>query len=177
MKSYITPHAKAIEIDSVSILAASNSRDKVFSYFNSTQVNEIRNVFAHMNSSLTFRQKLGLMAIMSNFAIQAGRNKKDVVKALEFYLISIGLTESEIGSINSRSFNTFDEMIDCVKTIGDRSVYENLIIAASGLVFKANNDIAWGMYQEVCESLGYTETDVEELLKKTQALTNHFFDN
>lgn len=174
MKKYTSPKSRVIQIEESTAILAGSSKC-AYSYYNRDQANEIRNLSAGMYSSLSLRQRLGLMAIMSNFAIQAGQNNKDVLKAFEFYIISIGITEDELKSINSRSFNTLDEMIACVKTIGDHSIYEQFIIAASGFVMKANNNVGWGMFEEVCESLGYSEKQVEELLLKNQALVKHVF--
>ncbi len=66
-------------------------------------------------------------------------------------------------------------MIDCIKTIRDRFIYEQFIIAASGFVIKADNNVVWGMFGEVCKSLGYSEKQVEDFLLKNQALVKHVF--
>ena len=173
MKKYSSPQSTVVQIEVPIILAGSNSC--AYTYYNRNQANEIRNMSAHLYSSLSLRQKLGLMAIMGNLATQAGGNNYDVLKAFEFYIISIGITEDNLRNINSRSFDTLDEMIACVKTINDRRVYEQFIIAASGFVMKANNNVGWGMFEEVCENLGYSEKQVEDLLLKNQALVKHVF--
>lgn len=173
MKAYIHPQTEVVCIDSdITILAGSSKC--AYTYYNRNQANEIRNLSAHIYSSLSTRQKTCLMALMSNFALQAGKNDNDVLKAFEFYIISIGITEEEVSNPN-RPFNTLDEMIACFKTIGDRFIYEQFIIAASGFVMKANNDIGWGLFEEVCESIGYSEVQVQDLLLKNKALVNHVF--
>lgn len=170
MKKYKTPQIEVLLIENNLSMMASSAQC-AFSYFDRNQANEIRSLSEHMYATISHRQKKALMAIMSNFALKAG-NSHDIIKAFEFYIISIGFTEEELlsSSQGNRQFDSLEEILAVIKTIPDRHVIDTMIIAAFGFVRKANSEEALDLMGYVCETLGYTEHELDKLITKNSEL-------
>lgn len=75
-----------------------------------------------------------------------------------------------------------ERMISDLKTIDDEAIKDNILIACYGLVSLANGTLngydvqasAGNMFMNVFIEMGYTENDIDNIVKRNQAMMNYF---
>ena len=146
----------------VAIVIAFVFVSKAFKPKEQTVPNEALGMMKDMYAVLSKEQKYSLYNLIDTFV---ECTKGDFPKYRE---------AKKIQKLNQQSLD--------IKTIDDQAIKDSTLMSCLGLVSMANGtlngnnvqDFAENMFMRVFGEMGYTEEDIENTVKKTQAMMNHF---
>ena len=156
---------------------------KAFKPKEQTVPNEALGMMKDMYADLSKEQKYSLYNLIDTF-VECAKGDfskyREAKKIQKLNQLSLDINTNDANRYFQRT--GVERMISDLKTIDDQAIKDSTLMSCLGLVSMANGtlngnnvqDFAENMFMRVFGEMGYTEEDIENTVKKTQAMMNHF---
>lgn len=127
-------------------------------------------------SNLTTEQKCAIIAFESsvaNFA-QGSVAMQEAIRIVTFEMKTLNVKENQLESYARMHNRRVEDYVNGLRTITDKSQLDRVLYMGFGIASVCNNERALGYFLHVFEQLGYTESDVKNVIQKIELLGKHF---
>lgn len=163
MKTYIQPIIDVVQIKDIDIICTSNQKNPNIIRNDSSQPPSVHKVY----SSMSFRQKVAAMNLMTFFGGSCSGNPQEINKINHIMTVSgreMGISEDEVHAGWS-NFSGMEDMVNAIKDV-DRSALERLFWSYFCIVGVGKSPEAVQMLLGVYRKLGFTEEECISILEK-----------
>lgn len=140
---------------------------------NANTPNPIGDISAGMYQGVTTEQRLAILGFemsMSSFA-QGIVEKQEAFKMIEYEMKSLDISESQFVAYAQRGgHKNIQDIVNGLKPITNRAALDSTLYMGFGIANVCRNEKAFGYLTHVFEQLGYTEDDMENVIRKIELL-------